>query len=109
MNEKYELIKFSDGSFSLDVNVSPSEDTVWLTQKQICELFCSSKSNISEHIKHILEANELKKLSVVRKIRTTASDGKGYSTQNLKFMGMFANKISIEEIGHQLGDKLPPW
>ena len=37
--KKYELIKFNDGEFSLDVNVSPSEDTVWLSQNDIATLF----------------------------------------------------------------------
>ena len=52
-NEKYELIKFNDGDFSLDVKVSPREDTVWLSQKQIAALFDSSIDNISLHINNI--------------------------------------------------------
>ena len=55
------------------------DDTVWLTQAQLCELYQTSKSNISEHIKHIFEEGELDEISVVRKFRTTASDGKSYS------------------------------
>ena len=39
---KYELIKFNDGDFSLDVKVSPREDTLWISQKQIAALFDSS-------------------------------------------------------------------
>ena len=35
MNDKYDIIKFEDGEFSLDVSVDPNEDTVWLTQKEI--------------------------------------------------------------------------
>jgi len=37
--KKYELIKFNDGDFALDVNVSPSEDTVWLNAQEIGNLF----------------------------------------------------------------------
>ena len=44
------------------------------------ELFQSSKSDISEHIKHIFEEGELQEESVIRKIRTTAADGKSYNT-----------------------------
>ena len=55
------------------------DDTVWLTQQQLTELYQCSKSNISEHIKHIFEEGELDKDSVVRKFRTTASDGKNYN------------------------------
>ena len=42
--KKYELIKFEDGEFSLDVNVSPDEETVWLTQKDLTLLFNVDKS-----------------------------------------------------------------
>lgn len=52
--------------------------TVWLTQAQIVELFNSSKSSISEHIKKVFSEGELDSNSVVRKIRTTAADGKSY-------------------------------
>jgi hypothetical protein len=52
---------------------------VWLTQQQLTELYQCSKSNISEHIKHIFEEGELDKDSVVRKFRTTADDGKTYN------------------------------
>ena len=47
----YELIKFEDGEFSLDVNVSPFEETVWLTKTQIAELYNRDRSVISKHIK----------------------------------------------------------
>lgn len=46
----------------------------------MCELYQTSKSNVSEHIKHIFEDGELEENSVVRKFRTTASDGKSYMT-----------------------------
>ena len=52
---------------------------MWLTQQQLTELYQCSKSNISEHIKHIFEEGELDKDSVVRKFRTTAADGKTYN------------------------------
>ena len=57
--KSYELIKFEDGDFSLDVNVSPSEDTVWLTLDQISLLFERDKSVISRHIRNILKIGEL--------------------------------------------------
>ena len=59
-------------------DVKLEEETVWLTQAQMCELYQSSKSNVSEHIKHIFEEGELNEESVVRKFRTTAADGKEY-------------------------------
>ena len=62
MNNKeksYELIKFEDGDFSLDVKVSPKEDTVWLSQSDMARLFDVSKDNIGLHIKNILNDDEL--------------------------------------------------
>ncbi len=62
-----------------NINVKMQDETVWLTQQQLVELYQSSKSNVSEHIKHIFEEGELDEESVVRKFRTTASDGKNYN------------------------------
>ncbi len=67
-----------DGRTRIDVKLE--EETLWLTQAQMCELYQTSKSNVSEHIKHIFDEGELQEDSVVRKFRTTASDGKTYMT-----------------------------
>lgn len=67
-----------DGQTRIDVRLE--DETLWLTQAQMCELYQTSKSNVSEHIKHIFEEGELEENSVVRKFRTTASDGKSYNT-----------------------------
>ena len=77
---KYELIKFIDGEFSLDVKVNPKEETVWLTQKQMALLFNVSIDNISLHIKNILYEEELD-YSVVEESSITAKDGKKYKTK----------------------------
>ena len=66
----------NDGTTKIDVKLE--EETLWLTQAQMCELYQTSKSNVSEHIKHIFEEGELDKDSVVRNFRTTAADGKVY-------------------------------
>ena len=49
-----------------------ADDTVGLAQAQLCELYQTGKSNVSEHIRHIFEEGELEEDSVVRKFRTTA-------------------------------------
>ena len=67
-----------DGQTKIDVRLE--DETLWLTQAQMCELYQTSKSNVSEHIKHIFEEGELDEEAVVRKFRTTASDGKSYNT-----------------------------
>ena len=71
------IYQTEDGSTKIDVKFQ--DETVWLTQAQLCELYQTSKSNISEHIKHIFEEGELEEDSVVRKFRTTGADGKNYN------------------------------
>lgn len=68
------IYQTEDGSTKIDVKFQ--DETVWLTQAQLCELYQTSKSNISEHIKHILEEGELEEDSVVRKFRTTGAEGR---------------------------------
>ena len=70
------IYQTDDGLTKIDVKLN--HDTVWLNQQQMVLLFHSSKSNISEHIKHIFAEGELEEDSVVRKFRTTADDGKKY-------------------------------
>ena len=71
------IYQTDDGQTNIEVKIE--DDTVWLTQQQLTKLYQCSKSNISEHIKHIFEEEELDKDSVVRKFRTTADDGKTYN------------------------------
>ena len=59
--EKYEVIKFKDNEFEIDVNVSPNEDTVWLTIEQIALLFERDRSVISRHINNIYNEKELER------------------------------------------------
>jgi hypothetical protein len=60
------------------ISVVLENETLWLSQKQLTELFGKAKGTISEHIKHIFEDGELQEDSVVRFYRTTATDGKNY-------------------------------
>lgn len=60
------------------ISVVLENETLWLSQKQLTELFGKAKGTISEHIKHIFEDGELQEDSVVRFYRTTAADGKNY-------------------------------
>jgi hypothetical protein len=70
------LYRSEDGRTKLDVRLE--DETVWLSQRQLTELFGKAKGTISEHIKHIFEDGELAEGAVVRLFRTTASDGKQY-------------------------------
>lgn len=64
-SSKYEVVKFVDGGFELEVNVSPAEETVWLTQEQLSMLFCVDLSRISRHINRIYSEGELLKESTL--------------------------------------------
>ena len=73
------IILYKDIEGRVTMNVVFAEEDVWLTQAQLVELYQSSKSNVSEHLTNIFADNELEKDLVVRKFRTTASDGKKYT------------------------------
>ena len=80
MDEKNKIIIYTDDSGLTKIDVKLEDETLWLTQAQMCALYQTSKSNVSEHIKHIFDEGELQESSVVRKFRTTAADGKSYLT-----------------------------
>lgn len=67
-----------DGKVSLETKLD--NDTLWLTQKQMAELFDKNVRTINEHINNLFKEGELEKTSVIRKFRITASDGKQYDT-----------------------------
>ena len=78
MRDSGNVIVYVDDNGKPQVDVRFQDETVWLAQAQLAELYQSSKANVSEHIKNIFDEGELDKNSVVRKFRTTASDGKNY-------------------------------
>jgi len=71
------IYKTEDGKDKIEVKIE--KNTVWLNQKQLCDLFNVSKSTMSFHINNILKEEELDKNSVVRFYRTTALEGKIYN------------------------------
>ena len=75
-NSDFILYTSQDGEIRVDVFVN--NETVWLTQKAMQELFDRSKSTVSEHISNVFKEGELGENQVVRKFRTTADDGKDY-------------------------------
>lgn len=81
-DQKNQIIIYQTDDGTPGIDVRFEGETAWLTQAQLVALFQSSKSNVSEHIKHIFEENELDQDSVVRKFRTTAADGKTYETEH---------------------------
>src|SRR5690606_21259420 len=73
MENQVEIYQAKDGQTQIEVTFE--KDTVWLTNSQLVGLFNSSKANISEHIKHIFESEELSEKSTVRKFRTVQKEG----------------------------------
>jgi hypothetical protein len=67
-----------DGRTKLEVRLE--NETVWLTQQHMADLFQTSKQNVGQHLKKIFEEGELSENSVVKNFFTTAADGKGYRT-----------------------------
>lgn len=85
MNEYGNLIIYKDKDGNDSVEVKMYDNNVWLNQEQLVKLYNSSKSNISEHIKHIFEEGELDENTTVRKFRTVASNGRNY---NMKYYNL---------------------
>jgi hypothetical protein len=71
-----------DGQIKLEVRLE--DETVWLSQRLMAELFSVTVPTINEHLRNIFHDKELSQDSVIRKFRTTAPDGKNYSTKHYK-------------------------
>ena len=72
----------TDGKTKLRVNVSPSENTCWLTQKQMADLFQTTRENVTMHIGNVFKEGELDENSVCKDFLLTADDGKNYPHAN---------------------------
>ena len=94
-NHNGDIVIYQSEDGNTRINVNLQDETVWLSQQQLVELYRTSKSNISEHIKHIFEEGELEETLVVRKFRTTANDGKKYLTT-------FYNLDMIISLGYRI-------
>ena len=90
------IYQAEDGQASLEVNLV--EDTVWLNQAEMCQLFEKDKRTISEHVRNIFKEDELQESSVVRKFRTTARDGKTYNVN-------YYNLDVIISVGYRVKSK----
>lgn len=79
----------------MKVEIYLQNETVWLTQEKMAQVFNVQKSAISKHLKNIFETGELVKDSVVSKMETTADDGKKYPTN-------FYNLDAIISVGYRV-------
>src|SRR3990167_1297799 len=93
---KFILYTSPNGDVKLDVYVQ--DETLWLTQKMMAELFDVDVRTINEHLQNILQTRELEEQSVIRKIRITAADGKQYLTN-------FYNLDAIIAVGYRVNSQ----
>ena len=99
LDNKIVMYQTEDGKTQLDVKLE--NETVWLTQAQLVQLFDSSKANVSEHIKHIYEDVELAADSTVRKFRTVQTEGKRQVGRNVTYY----NLDLIISLGYRVNTK----
>ena len=95
MTNEFNFLIYKAPDKDVNVNAVIKDDTIWLTQKSMAELFGCSSDNISLHLKNIFEAGELEKDSVTEKISATAADGKNYPTN-------FYNLDAIISVGYRV-------
>ena len=99
MKSKIAIYQSEDGAINIKARLD--NETIWLTQVQIAELFGSSKSNISEHIKQILDDEELDDSSV-REFRTVQKEGSREVTRNITYY----NLDMIISVGYRVKSKV---
>lgn len=98
MEKMNEIVLFETEDRDITLSVPVEQDTVWLTQAQMTELFDTSKQNISLHINNCFKEGELIKESVVKDFLTTATDGKNYNTK-------YYNLDVIISVGYRVKSK----
>ena len=98
MENSFQFLIYRSAEEDVSVNAIVKDESVWLTQKGMAELFGCSVDNISLHLKNIFASGELDKDSVTEKISATAADGKNYRTQ-------FYNLDAIISVGYRVNSR----
>jgi hypothetical protein len=86
--DKGEIVIYQTDDNNTKINVRLEEETVWLSQQQMSELFQTSRTNVVEHIKHIYEEGELDEPATCRKFRQVQSEGNRDVTRELPFYNL---------------------
>jgi len=94
-NSTVEFLVFTRQAGDKSIEVRYEDETIWLSQRMMAELFDVDVRTINEHLQNLFSSNELDKISVIRNFRTTATDGKNYNTQ-------FYNLDAIISIGYRV-------
>ena len=92
------FVIFSTSTGKVNIDVYFQDDTLWLSQKRIAELFQKGRSTITEHLKNIFSDGELDENSVCRDFRHTAEDGKMYNSS-------FYNLKAITAVGYRVNSE----
>lgn len=98
MDKQFEFLMYRSDEEDVSVNALIKDETIWLNQKAMAELFGCSTDNISLHLKNIFSEGELEKDAVTEKISATANDGKKYLTQ-------FYNLDAIISVGYRVSSR----
>lgn len=98
MEKLNEIVLFETEDKAVTLSVPVDQETVWLTQAQMTELFATTKQNVSLHINNCFKEGELDKEAVVKDFLTTASDGKNYKTK-------YYNLDVIISVGYRVKSK----
>ena len=96
-----ELIKYKNGALVLDVQVSPEEETVWLTQAQMAKLFGVNSQAITRHIQNIYKQDELNEVSTCSKMEQVQKEG----GRIIKRLLNFYNLDVIISVGYRVNSK----
>ncbi len=95
MNKELQFLIYNTPQEDIKVNVVMRDETIWLTQKAMAELFDANRSVITKHLKNIFQSGELEQSSVCAKFAHTATDGKTYQTN-------FYNLDAIISVGYRV-------
>ena len=90
-----EILLYTTPNGKVRVEIYLQNETIWLTQQKIADLFGVDRSVVTKHLRNIFQTNELREDSVCAKIAHTANDGKSYPTQ-------FCNLDAIISVGYRV-------
>ena len=88
MRDNGNIVVYVDDNGKPQVDVRFQDETVWLTQAQLVELYQPSKANVSEHIKNIFDEGELDRAATVRKSRTVRTEGDRQVERELEYYNL---------------------
>ena len=98
MGKDFRFLMYQSADEEVSINAMVEDETIWLTQKGMAEVFQTSKQSISYHVNNCFNEGELNRNSVVKEFLTTAADGKEYVTQ-------FYNLDAIISVGYRINSR----